>query len=199
VKRSFAAAVLTWLAFLILNGSAFAAPETSETFRFSLAGWEPTFLTFDGSFTGTPEAGSGIIGLPDLSDFDAYLDGYDDGPFNFMKSDLLFFEYNPALGPTSLNFILPLGGPVFLCVGASAFTPRFCDPGGHTPTGATGVISLLDDSFYTSFLPRVTPSQSAAVPEIPTWMMLIAGLAMLGLVRAGDVRARRHKKVSPVA
>ena len=55
VKRIFAATVLTWLAFLISNGSAFAAPETSETFQFNYPGWQNS-LEFSGSFTGTPES-----------------------------------------------------------------------------------------------------------------------------------------------
>ena len=199
MKRIFAATVLTWLAFLILNGSAFAAPETGEPFQFNFPGWQPTTLMFSGSFTGTPES-SGAIGLADISNFSATLDGFSDDPINFMRSDLLAFEYNPELGPrSSLTFILPIEGSVFLCVGVLAFNPRFCDPGGLTPPNATGVFSLLEAPLYTDLTPDITPSTSASIPEPPTWVTLIAGLALLGLVRAGDFRATWYKKAPPVA
>jgi hypothetical protein len=198
VKRAFAATVLIWLGFLISNGSAFAAPATSETFQFNYPGWQNS-LEFSGSFTGTPEA-NGTIALADISSFNAELDGFSDDPINFMRSNLLAFQYNPGLEPSSsLTFILPIEGPVFLCVGVLAFNPRDCDPGGLTPPNATGVISLLDTPYYTDQTPRITPSISASIPEPPTWVTLIAGLALLGLVRAGDLRARRYKTVSPVA
>jgi hypothetical protein len=198
VKRTFAATVLTWLAFLISHGSAFAAPETSETLRFNFPGWQPTSLTFSGSFTGTPEA-DGTIGLADVSNFSAELDGFSDLPIDFSRSDLLAFEYVPGLGPrSSLSFILPIEGSVFLCVGVLALNPRDCDPGGLTPTNATGVISLLDAPLYTPFAPEIRSSVSASIPEPPTWVALIAGLALLGLVRARDFRATWRNKVSPV-
>jgi len=117
-----------------------------------------------------------------------------------MRSDFLAFQYDPGLEPSSsLTFILPIEGTVFLCVGVLAFNPRDCDPNGLTPPNATGVISLLDSPYYTDQSPRITASISASAPEPPTWMTLIAGLAFLGLVRAGGFRAWRHKKVSPVA
>lgn len=80
MKRAFAAAAMTSLAFLISNGAAFAAPETSETFRFNYPGWQNS-LGFSGSFTGTPEA-NGTIGLADISNFSADLDGFSDEPIN---------------------------------------------------------------------------------------------------------------------
>jgi hypothetical protein len=198
VKRAFAATVLIWLGFLISNGSAFAAPETSETFRFNYPGWQNS-LGFSGSFTGTQET-NGTFGLADISSFSAELDGFSDEPINFMRSDLLAFQYNPGLEPSSsLTFILPIEGSVFLCVGVLAFNPRDCDPGGLTPPNATGVISLLDTPYYTDLTPSIRPSISASAPEPPTWETLIARLALLGLVRAGDFRAWRYKKMSPVA
>jgi hypothetical protein len=198
VKRAFAATVLIWLGFLISNGSAFAAPATSETFQFNYPGWQNS-LEFSGSFTGTPEA-NGTIALADISSFNAELDGFSDDPINFMRSNLLAFQYNPGLEPSSsLTFILPIEGPVFLCVGVLAFNQRDCDPNGLTPPNATGVISLLDAPYYTDQTPRITPSISASIPEPPTWVTLIAGLVLLGLARAGDFHATWYKKASPVA
>ena len=171
----------------------------SETVRFHYPGWQPTSLTFGGSFTGTPET-NGTIELADLSNFSAELDGFSDGPISFIRSDLLAFEYDPGLGPrSSLSFILPIQGSVFLCVGALAFSPRDCDPNGLTPPNATGVISLLDTPLFTPQTPEIRPSTSMSVPEPPTWVMLIAGLALLGLVRARDSRATRYEKAPPVA
>jgi PEP-CTERM motif len=198
VKRTFAATIVAWLAFLISTGSAFAAPGTSETVRFNYPGWQNS-LGFSGSFTGTPEA-NGTIGLADVSNFSAELDGFSDEPIDFMRSDLLAFEYVPGLGPrSSPTFILPIEGSVFLCVGVLAFDPRDCDPGGLTPSNATGVISLLEAPYYTPLTPEIRSSVSANVPEPSTWMMLIAGLALLGLVRTGDFRATRYKTALPVA
>lgn len=117
-----------------------------------------------------------------------------------MRSDLLAFQYNPGLEPgSSLTFILPIEGPVFLCVGVLAFNQRDCDPNGLTPPNATGVISLLDQPYYSDQTPRITPSISAGVPEPPTSVTLIAGLAFLGLVRAGGFPAWRYKKTGSVA
>lgn len=198
MKRAFAATALTWLAFLIWSGSAFADPGTSETFRFNYPGWQNS-LGFSGSFTGTPEA-NGTLGLADISNFSAELDGYSDEPINFMRSDLLAFDYEPGLGPrSSLTFILPIEGPVFLCVGVLAFNQRDCDPDGLTPPNATGVISLVDVPYYTDQTPRITPSISASIPEPPTWVTLIAGLALLGLVQAGAFLPTRYEKAPPVA
>jgi hypothetical protein len=198
VKRAFAATVFTWLAFLISSGPAFADPGTSETFQFRYPGWQNS-LGFSGSFTGTPEA-NGTFGLADISNFSAELDGYSDEPIVFSRSDLLAFQYNPGLEPSSsLTFILPIEGPVFLCVGVLAFNQRDCDPDDLTPPNATGVISLIDVPYYTDQTPRITPSISASIPEPPTWVTLIAGLALLGLVGAGDFRPTRHKKAPPVA
>jgi hypothetical protein len=127
------------------------------------------------------------------------LDGFSDEPILFSRSDLLAFEYNPGLEPSSsLTFILPIEGSVFLCVGVLAFNQRDCDPNGLTPPNATGVISLLEVPYYTDQTPRITPSISAGIPEPPTWVTLIAGLALLGLVRGGDFRATGRNKVSPV-
>jgi hypothetical protein len=197
--RIFAATVLTWLALLISNGAAFADPGTSETFQFNFPGWRPTTLEFSGSFTGTPET-NGTFGLADISNFSAELDGFSDLPINFSRSDLLAFEYTPGLGPrSSLSFVLPIEGSVFLCVGVFALDPRDCDPNGITPSNATGAVSLLDAPLYTPLAPEIRSSISASIPEPPTWATLIAGLALLGLVRVGDFRAARSKKVSPVA
>jgi hypothetical protein len=197
LKRIFVGTVLTWLTLLISNGSAFSAPETSETFQFSYPGWQNS-LEFSGSFTGTPEP-NGTFGLADISNFSAELDGFSDEPILFSRSDLLAFEYNPGLEPSSsLTFILPIEGSVFLCVGVLAFNQRDCDPNGLTPPNATGVISLLEVPYYTDQTPRITPSISAGIPEPPTWVTLIAGLALLGLVRGGDFRATGRNKVSPV-
>ena len=197
MKRIFVGTVFTWLTLLISNGSAFSAPETSETFQFSYPGWQNS-LEFSGSFTGTPEP-NGTFGLADISNFSAELDGFSDEPILFSRSDLLAFEYNPGLEPSSsLTFILPIEGSVFLCVGVLAFNQRDCDPNGLTPPNATGVISLLEVPYYTDQTPRITPSISAGIPEPPTWVTLIAGLALLGLVRGGDFRATGRNKVSPV-
>jgi hypothetical protein len=197
LKRIFVGTVFTWLTLLISNGSAFSAPETSETFQFSYPGWQNS-LEFSGSFTGTPEP-NGTFGLADISNFSAELDGFSDEPILFSRSDLLAFEYNPGLEPSSsLTFILPIEGSVFLCVGVLAFNQRDCDPNGLTPPNATGVISLLEVPYYTDQTPRITPSISAGIPEPPTWVTLIAGLALLGLVRGGDFRATGRNKVSPV-
>ncbi len=164
MKRTFAAAVITSLAFPISSGSAFAAPETSETFQFNYPGWQNS-LGFSGSFTGTPET-NGTFGLADISNFSAELDGFSDEPILFSRSDLLAFQYNPGLAPSSsLTFILPIEGPVFLCVGVLAFNQRDCDPNDLTPPNATGVISLLDAPYYTDQTPRITPSISASAPE----------------------------------
>ena len=182
MKRTFAA---TLLALLISNVSAFAA---SESFQFNFPGWQPTSLIFSGSFTGTPES-TGAIGLADVSNFSAVLEGFSDGPISFMRSDLFAFEFDPALGPTSLTFILPIEGSVFLCVGTLAFNPRYCDPAGLTPSDATGVFSLVDTPLYTALAPRVTPTTTASAPEIPTWVMLTVGFAfMVGFGRIAAIR-----------
>ncbi len=150
---------------------------------------------FMGQFTGTVEP-DGNIDLGSLSAFHAdvffigspffFGDGYDLG-------QLSVFDFDPAGGATTLEFVATRGSGHFLCTGLAAdFNPACAD---SAVTGlAAAIIYLAPTTAYTAGFTTVRLVSSVvttpAAPEPSTWTMLALGFAAMGWAGYRRSRAR---------
>ena len=153
---------------------------------------------FMGKFTGTVEP-DGNIDLGSLSAFhaDVFLigspfffgDGYDLG-------QLSVFDFDPAGGATTLEFVATRGSGHFLCTGlAASFNPACADP---AVTGfAAAIFFVAPTTAYTAGFTTVrllsSVNTTPAAPEPSTWAMLALGFAAMGWIGYRRSQAARAK------
>jgi hypothetical protein len=201
LNRILSGALLALMSFAACDGAAGAA--TIDTFEFSdSASWD-LGVTFTGTFTGEVEP-SGLIQQADLSSFTASLIGValnlrgpGGGPASADLTGVWLFSYDPAGGSSSFDLILALqlaGAPALVCVGAAATFSASCNPQGFNGLLADIIVPEGITAIATG-LPTITlVSSRSTVPEAPTWAMLLAGFAGLGIA---GFRSRRRSAATP--
>lgn len=152
-----------------------------------------------GTFSGNVEA-DGYIRIGDLISFEAtvFFNNVDSvsGPLDL--NDLSLFSYNTNGGPASLfvkgnhsspniSGIACLGLPTVADPDCAIRSPNPIAMFHYSWTNLSQSISGLDVTAYTSVAPTITLISSSAVPEAPTWAMLMLGFAAL----AGATRRMR--------